>query len=85
MQNYSANKGSSEESYELPNETDEDVGRSSTSTMTFLQFRGRLRACFHRNGLAILCCLFGLFWCALAVVMILLYADLVTGESSTLN
>lgn len=40
-----------------------------------------LRSCWKANTLAIVCCLFGLFWCGLAVVMILQYSKFIKVSS----
>lgn len=56
--------------------TDSETSYQHTDKMTFVEPR-RGRSCWRRNRLAILCSVFGLFWCALAVLMILLYTSLV--------
>lgn len=55
--------------------TDSEISYQHTDKMTFVEPR-RGRSCWRRNRLAILCSVFGLFWCALAVLMILLYTSL---------
>lgn len=63
--------------------TDPEEEVDSQTNMSFVSLGPWCRMCWQKNSLAILCCLFGLFWCTLAIVMILLYTNLLsqTGKS----
>lgn len=50
----------------------------SQADMSFVSLGPWCRLCWQKHSLAILCCLFGLFWCTLAIVMILLYTNLLS-------